>query len=185
MFKRKVLPATLEEQPDEYEIARRTYSDVSKRLGEIETKIEQLQITHYRATGGDDLDVAAEAYLVDPSGFASFEPELKKLTAEREVAQRAAKIAGEKFTAIQDARARAHVSSLRPAHRQAAAHVAACVIELGKANAEERRIRLQAPGGKLIYFGYPGVDLTQQDCRAKHFLRFLKRNGIEPAPAAY
>ncbi|MCH8859064.1 MAG: hypothetical protein IID54_05715, partial [Proteobacteria bacterium] len=72
--------------------------------------------------------------------------------------------------------------SLRPAHREAAPRVADCLIALGEANAAESRVRHQAPAGKLVFLSYPGVDLSQFDSKAKHFLRFLKRHGIVPAP---
>ncbi len=97
--------------------------------------------------------------------------------------ERAVGIAREKLNAARDARNREVVKSLRPAHRQAAQRVVACLIELGEANAEEARIRQQAPAGALPFLTFPGVDLAQPDTQAKRFLRYLKDNyDIEPAP---
>ena len=182
----KKVPVVPEAPADDYETVRQQNVAVRQRLAEIEAEITRIESERWAATGGDDLKARAEAYLADPSTRASSESKLEKLIAEREVVRRAAQIAGEKFAAAQEARTRKFVSSLRPAHRAAAEHVATCLVQLGRANAEERRIRLKAPGGRLPFLGFPGVYLDQQDCAAKHFLRYLKRAyGIEPTPAAF
>ncbi len=167
---------------DDYQAARRSYADIRQRLTDIKAEITRLEIARWKATGDDDLSAAAEAYLAGTSHDASFNPELDRLGAERDIVERAVGIARERFDAARESRNNEVVKSLRPAHRQAATRVVACLIELAEANAEEVRIRQQAPGGKLPFLSFPGVDLSRQDTTAKHFLAYLKRNGIEPAP---
>ncbi len=171
-----------EEQIDDYEAARFAYTAVRERLTKITAEISRLEAARWDAAQGDDLDAAAEAYLAGAPP-ASFEPELKKLNAERAVVERAVGIAREKFNAARESRNNELGKALRPAHRQAATRVADCLIQLAEANAEEVRIREQAPGGVLPFLSFPGVDLGRQDTAAKHFLAYLKRiAGIEPAP---
>ena len=120
--------------------------------------------------------------MADPSQPDSFQPELDRLRTEREVVERAVGIGRETLRAARAARNNEVVKSLRPAHRKAAERVAACVIQLAEANAEEAYIRERAPGGALPYLSYPGVDTGPADSKAKHFLAYLKRTyDIEPA----
>ncbi len=178
----KVVSTMSEEQVDEYEAARQSYTDIRQRLTEIKAEIARLEAARWAANGGDDLDAAAEAYL-DGVPASSFEPELKRLGAEREVVERAVGIARNRFGAAREARHNELTKSLRPAHRQAAARVVECLIQLAEANAQEAHIRQQAPGGGLPFLSFPNVDLGRQDTAAKHFLAYLKRiYGIEPAP---
>ncbi len=172
-----------EEQMDDYEAVRQSYAAIRQRLTEIKAEITRLEIARWKATGDDDLDAAAEAYLAGTSHDASFNPELDRLGAERDIVERAVGIARERFDAARESRNNEVVKSLHPAHRQAATRVAACLIQLAEANAEEARVRHQAPGGALPFLSFPGVDLGRQDTAAKHFLAYLKRiAGIEPAP---
>ena len=159
-----------------------TYSKVRARLTEINAEIARLEKARWLANGGDDIDTAAEAYLDGAPQADSFEPDLKRLVAERAVVERAVAIGRKRVAEVNEAQKNEVANSLRPSHRRAAAHVAACVIQLAEANANESRIRRQASSGKLPFFSYPGVDLSQHDSNAKHYLRFLKRQGIEPAP---
>lgn len=177
----KVVRTVPEEQTDDYEAARFAYTGIRQRLTEINTEIARLESARWAATGGD-LDAAAEAYLTGTSGDVSFEPELKRLGVERAVVKRAVGIAREKFNAARAARNNELVKSLRGEHRLAAERVVDCVIELAEANAAEARVRQQAPGGKLPFLSFPNVDLSRQDTAAKHFLKYLKRHGIVPAP---
>ena len=179
----KVVSTVPEIQIDDYEAARESYSQIRQRQTEIKSEIARLEAARWAANGGDDLDAAAEAYLAGAPRADSFEPDLKKLVAERDVVERAVAIARERFTAARESRNNELVKALRPAHRQAATRVVACLIQLAAANAEEEYIRKQAPGGALPFLSYPGVDLGRQDTRAKYFLAYLKRiYGIVPAP---
>ena len=179
----KVVRTVPEEQINDYEAARFAYTAVRERFAKVTAEISRLEAARWDAAQGDDLDAAAEAYLAGAPQAASFEPELKKLNAERAVVERAVGIAREKFNAARESRNNELVKALRPAHRQAATRVADCLIQLAEANAEEVRIREQAPGGELPFLSFPGVDLGRQDTAAKHFLAYLKRiAGIEPAP---
>ena len=178
----KAVPAVPEEQIDDHLAIRQSYAKVRQRLTEIEAEIARLEKARWVANGGDDIDAAAERYLDGAPQADSFEPELKTLIAEREVAARAVAIGRARVRAATEAEQNIVTKSLRPAHCQAAARVAACVIQLGQANAEEARIRQQAAGGKLPFLSFPNVDLSQHDSVAKHYLRYLKRaHGIEPA----
>lgn len=172
----KIVGKESEEPMDDYQAASQSYTEVRDRLTDIEAEISRIEAT------GDDLDAAAEAYLAGTSQDDSFEPKLTRLRAEREVVERAVRIARVKLNAARDARNNEIVKSLRPAHRQAAERVAACVTQLAEANAEEARVRQQAPGGALPFLSYPGVDIGQADSKAKHFLAYLKRTyNIEAA----
>lgn len=175
----KVVPA---EPIDTHQTDRESYATAHARLAEIKAAITRIEKARWDASGGDDIDTAAEAYLAGGPPPDSFEPDLKRLVAERAVAERAVAIGRERVAAANEAQKNKVTKSLRPAHREAAAHVAACVIQLGEANAEEARVRRQAPAGKLDFLSYPGVDLSQFNSTAKYFLRFLKRHGIVPAP---
>ncbi len=178
----KVVPAMPEEEIDNHQVVRESYSKVHARLTEINAEIARLEKARWIANGGDDIDEAAEAYLAGTPPPDSFEPDLKRLVAERVVVERAVAIGRNRVAAANEIEKNRIKKSLRPAHREAAARVAACVIQLGEANAEESRIRHQAAPGKLDFLSYPGADMSQFNSTAKHFLRFLKRHGIEPAP---
>lgn len=168
---------------DNYEAVRRSYAHIRQRLTDIKAEITRLETARWKATGDDDLDAAAEAYLSGAPRADSFEPELERLIAEREVVERAVGLARERFGAARETRNNEVVKSLRPAHRQAAGRVVECLIQLAEANAAETRIRDQAPGGGLPFLSFPGVDLGRQDTQAKHFLAYLKRvYDIKPAP---
>ena len=179
----KVVRTVPEEQIDDYEAARSAYTAVRERLTEIKTEITRLEAARRSTTENDDLDAAAESYLAGAPQADSFEPEIKKLVAERDVVDRAVGIARKRFGAAREARHNELTKTLRPAHRKAAARVAASLIQLAEANEEEAYIRQQAPGAALPFLSFPGVDLGRQDTAAKHFLAYLKRiYGIVPAP---
>lgn len=179
----KAVRTVPEEQIDDYEAASQSYRDAHERLTEIEAEISRLEDPRRTAVDDNDLDAAAKAYLAGTQDPASFKPLLERLRIERELVERAVGIGRERLNAARDARNNEIVKSLRPAHRQAAARVAECLVELAEANAEEARIRQQAPGGALPFLSFPGVDLGQPDTQAKRFLCYLKRTyGIEPAP---
>ncbi len=179
----KVVSAMPEEPTDEYETVRRAGATARARLTEIDAAIKRLKIANWNASDAGNLDVAAEAYLADPSRSGSSDVDLKKLDAEREVVARAVGIASEKIRVIQEAQIGAFVKSLRPAHRQAAARVVECLIDLAEANAAEAKIRLRAPGGRLPFLSFPSVDLGRPNTAAKHFLAYLKRAySIVPVP---
>ena len=171
--------AAPEARADDYQIASQNYAVARERLTVIDARIAEIKA----GTVDDVLDTAAAAYLADPLQAGSFQPELDRLGAEREVVERAVGIARGKFDAARSVRNNDVVKSLRPGHREAAARVAACLVELAAANADELRIRQRAPGGALSFCSFPGVDLGRQDTQAKHFLAYLKRvYAIMPAP---
>ena len=177
----KIVGTAPEEHMDDYEATSQKYTEVRQRLTDIEAEIVRLENPDGTAIDDDPLDRAAEAYLTGPPQGASFTPLLERLRDERVVVERAVGIARRRLRAAGDARNNEVVKSLRPAHCKAAERVAACVIQLAEANAEEARVRQQAPGGALPFLSYPGVDTTQGG-KTKHFLTYLKRTyNIEPA----
>ncbi len=168
---------------NDYRAARQSYADARERLTAINDEIARIDADRWAATTDASLDAAATAYLDGTPLTNSFESQLKRLLAEKEVVSHAVGIARQRFNVEREAQNNETVKSLRPSHREAATRVAACLVELAAANAEEAHIRQQAPGGALSFCSFPGVDLGRQDTQAKHFLAYLKRvYAIVPAP---
>lgn len=167
----------------EHEIARQAYSKARTPLRQLNADIARLEIEAWNTDDETRLTESAEAYLANGEQVSSLLPKLEELRSERLVVERAVDIARAKFYATKESKNREVVAALRPAHREAAARVAAAVIQLAEANAAEAKIRQRAPAAGLPFLSFPGVDLGSPDSQASHFLKFLQRTySIKPAP---